>query len=164
MVVEPIPYRVVEHFAIGTHLVALDFDAVLSGRVPDDFYAEAAEPVLELVRTLARLRRCTLVIVSDRAAADLAPRCAGIERLFMIAEGGRVLIDDHRRIDARPATLAERLRGIGERVGASSILYLGPLAYALNGEPRLAAIPVGIGSALAHRVIALRAIAEVLSR
>lgn len=148
----------------GHTLIALDFDAVLCGSDSLESDSEPAQPMWDALGQLVRVRRVTLVIASDRALGDVALRCGALRPIWMVAERGRVAVDQLRRFDTRDLSLAERLARIAETVGAEHVVYSGPHAYSAVAErPSLLCVPVAQGAPLGERVGLISTLREMVS-
>jgi hypothetical protein len=139
----------------GVHLVGLDFDAVLCGAGADEWRPEIPPAVSSAVVALTALPRARVALISEREIGDLAPRCAGFEPVWMIAAMGRVLVDPGRRMETSPLLLTERLHRLERELGSASLLYVGPLAYALAVDG-MAAVPLATSATLNDRLGLLR--------
>ena len=64
-------------------------------------------------------------------------------------------------MESSPQLLTERLHGLERAVGATSLLYVGPLAYALAVDG-IAAVPLPAEATLNDRLGLLRAMHEAL--
>lgn len=124
--------------AVGTLLVATDYDGVIAPIVGDPAKAFPLPAGIDALQELATLPRTSVALLSGRALVDLA-RLSGLGGEALLVGTHGVEFDDGFAIPAEAAALHERL-----------IAELGPLVEAVPGaalEKKIASVAVHVRNA-----------------